>query len=187
MMAALFITGSAHAQHLNIGIKGGVNVYNVQNDNNTEADPKLGLHFGLLGHMHLSDQFAFQPELLYSMQGSQQTVAGTDVKTNLNYLNMPLLLQYMFDNGFRLEAGPQLGLLLSAKTNIDNSDFDIEDNYEKTDVGIAMGIGYVNPATGFGIDARYNHGLSSINAGGSISSFNRGFQVGVFYLFNHKN
>lgn len=187
VLAALMITGTAHAQHMNVGIKGGLNVYNIYNDNNTEADSKLSFHAGLLAHIHLSQQFAFQPGLIYSVQGSQRTVAGTDVKLNLNYLNVPLFLQYMFDNGFRLQAGPQLGLLLSAKSNIDNTDFDVTNNYEKTDLGIGIGIGYVNPSTGFGIDARYNHGFANINAGGSINSFNRGYQVGVFYLFNHKS
>lgn len=185
-IVALMITGAAHAQHTNIGIKGGLNVYNIYNDDNSHADAKVGFHTGLVAHVHLSDQFAFQPELVYSVQGTQFTVLGTEVKQNLNYLNVPLLLQYMFDKGFRLQAGPQLGLLLSAKSNMNNSENDIKNNYEDIDWGVGMGMSYINPASGFGIDVRYNLGLTDINASGSVNATNRGFQAGVFYMFDHK-
>ncbi len=187
MIAALMMVGNAQAQHVNIGIKGGLNIYNTYNDNNAEADSKLGLHAGLLGHIHLSDEFALQPELVFSVQGSQFTVGGSDVKLDLNYINVPLLLQYMFDNGFRIAAGPQLGLLLSAKSRVNSSETDVKDSYEDTDIGIGLGMSYVNPSSGFGVDARYNHGMTNINATGPNNSFNRGFQVGVFYLFKHRS
>jgi hypothetical protein len=92
----------------------------------------------------------------------------------------------MFDNGFRLEAGPQVGFLINAKAKMPNSTVDIKDNLKKVDVGLGAGIGYVNPASNFGVDARYNLGLSNINDNTSSKSTNRGFQVGVFYLFKHK-
>ena len=58
--------------------------------------------------------------------------------------------------------------------------------FNSVDFALGGGIGYVNPPTGFGVDARYNLGLSNINKNGSVKSTNRGFQLGVFYLFNHK-
>lgn len=187
MIAALAMSTPAFAQHVNVGIKGGLNVYNVSNDENDNADPRIGLHAGLLGHIHLSDQFALQPELVYSAQGSQFTVGGSDFKLNLHYVNVPLLLQYMFDNGFRIEAGPQLGLLIAANSSVGNLETDVKDDFENTDIGIGMGLSYVNPSTGFGVGARYNHGLTNINANGAVSSYNRGFQLGVFYLFKHSS
>jgi hypothetical protein len=47
-------------------------------------------------------------------------------------------------------------------------------------------VGYVHTASGFGVDARYNLGLSNINESDAVKSTNRGVQVGVFYLFKHK-
>jgi len=178
---ALLFTGTVAAQHINIGIKGGLNAFWLSNDNNVKTDTKLGFHAGLIGHIHASSQFAFQPELYYSVQGAQYTVAGSDLKLNLNYVNVPLLLQYMFDNGFRLQAGPQAGFLVSAKSN----NTDVKNAYESFDLGIVGGISYVNPATDFGVDLRYNHGLSNINKNNPVNSYNRGLQLGVFYLFNH--
>lgn len=171
-----FITFNASAQHsssprghVNLGVKGGVNVYNY---NNTKYDQLSGFHVGLLGHIHLNSQWAIQPELLYSNQGASLA----DTKYILDYINIPVLLQYMFDNGFRLQAGPQVGILLRA---------DNRDNLNPIDFGVSVGTSYVVPSTGFGIDARYNIGLSNINKNDATVTTNRGFQFGVFYILGH--
>lgn len=170
------ITFNANAQHsssprghINLGLKAGVNVYNYDNN---KYDQISGFHFGLLGHVHLSGQWAIQPELLFSNQGAK---IG-DTNNILDYINIPVLLQYMHDNGFRLQAGPQLGILLRA---------DNKDNLNPIDFGVSFGTSYVVPATGFGIDARYNLGLSNINKNDAVVATNRGFQFGVFYIFGH--
>lgn len=185
-IALFLLVGNVSAQHANIGIKGGLNVFNINNDNGSKYDPKVGFNLGLLGHIHLSKQVALQPEILYSGQGAKYTVAGTDVKINLDYVNVPVLLQYMFDNGFRLEVGPQVGFLVGAKSKIGSTNTDIKNNLKSVDFALAGGIGYVHPATGFGVDLRYNLGLININENTSVKSTNRGLQVGVFYLFGHK-
>lgn len=185
-MAAIFLTSAAMAQHVNIGIKGGLNIYNINNENNVKYDPKVGFNVGLLGHVHLAKQVALQPELVYSAQGAKYTTAGVETKLKLDYLNIPILIQYMFDNGFRIQAGPQIGFLLGAKAKSENVEIDFKDNLKKVDFAIGAGVGYVHPATGFGVDARYNIGLSNINDNNGSKSYNRGLQLGVFYLFNHK-
>lgn len=187
VLSVFLLAGTATAQHTNIGIKGGLNAYTIKNDNNSNVDTKVSFHLGLIGHIHISNQFALQPELVYSVQGAKYTVAGTEVRLNLNYVNVPLLFQYMFDNGFRLQAGPQLGILASAKSEVNNNDTDVKDDFEPIDLGLAIGASYVNPESNFGVDIRYNAGLSNINKNGNVNSFNRGLQAGVFYLFNHKS
>ena len=185
-IAAILMTTQANAQHVNIGVKGGLNLYNIHNSNGTEYDTKAGVNLGLLGHIHLAKHVAFQPELVYSAQGAKYTIGGTETKINLNYINVPLLVQYMFDNGFRLEAGPQIGFLASANSKTGSVKTDIKDNLKTVDVGLGFGISYVHPPTGFGVDLRYNLGLTDINENSSVKSTNRGVQLGVFYLFNHK-
>jgi Outer membrane protein beta-barrel domain len=173
--------GNSPKGHVNLGIKGGINLYNVYNDDNTNYEQITGYYFGLLGHIHLSSQWAVQPELVYSRQGAKN--GGTNY--NLDYINVPVLLQYMFDNGFRLQAGPQLGLLVSAKSEINNESTDVKDNFKPFELAFGLGASYVHPPTGFGVDARYNFGLNNINDSGTVNSYNRGLQVGVFYLFRH--
>jgi len=186
-MALLLLTVNAGAQHVNVGIKGGLNLYNIKNDNGAKYETKAGFNLGLIGHIHLDKQLALQPELVYSAQGAKYTTAGVETKLNLGYINIPVLFQYMFDNGFRIQAGPQVGFLVTAKSETGDVKTDVKDNLKAVDLGLGMGISYVNPATGFGIDGRYNLGLSNINENSSVKSTNRGFQLGVFYLFKHRN
>jgi hypothetical protein len=176
---------TAGAQYVNIGIKGGLNLYNIKNSNGAKYDTKAGLNAGLIGHIHLDRQFAIQPEVVYSSQGAKYTTVGIETKLNLGYINVPVLIQYMFDNGFRIEAGPQVGFLISAKSETNNINIDVKNNLQSVDFGLGAGLSYVNPSTGFSIDGRYNLGLSNINESSSVKSTNKGFQLGIFYLFKH--
>ena len=187
-IVAMFLASVMQAQHVNIGIKAGLNLYNIKYNNDIKYDTKAGLHAGLLGHIHVTKNFAVQPELLFSAQGAKYTTSGVDTKLNLNYLNIPVLLQYMFDNGFRFEAGPQVGLLLTAKADNGTTKTDIKSDLKPVDVGLALGLGYIHVPSGFGVDARYNLGLSNINDddNSTLKANNRGFQLGVFYQFKHR-
>lgn len=135
----------------------------------------------------MSDEIAIQPEIYYSAQGTQYKSNGSDLKLNLNYVNVPLLLQYMFDNGFRLQAGAQLGILASAKSEIGGTTTDVKSSFKGTDIAGVVGMSYVKPSTGLGFDIRYNYGVTNISENDNIESFNRGFQVGIFYLFKHRD
>lgn len=185
IIALFIVIGGAQAQHANLGIKGGLNFHTLQSNNSISYNPKVGLHIGLLCHIHLSDQFAIQPEIVFSGQGSMYKNNAGDVNFNLNYVNLPLLFQYMFDNGFRLQAGPQLGVLASAHYNRTDAKGDLSN----TDLGLVVGMSYLKPLTGLGFDIRYNHGMTNINDINGANSYNRGLQVGLFYLFGtgHSN
>ncbi len=174
--------GTVNAQNINIGTKIGLNSYTINNDNNNGFDSKLGLHAGLLGHIHLDAQFALQPEIVYSMQGAK----SGNTNFNLDYINIPVLVQYMFDNGFRIQAGPQIGFLVRAKAE-NGASQDIKDDFNSIDAGLSFGVSYIHTPSSFGIDARYNLGLNDISESSSVQSNSRGLQVGIFYLFNHRH
>jgi hypothetical protein len=194
LATAFLFTGIASAQHgnspaghVNIGIKGGVNLYSIHNDNNIKYDPRVGYHFGLLGHIHLNEHFAIQPEIVYSAQGATYKPLNVTTKYNLDYLNVPVLFQYMFDNGLRLQAGPQVSFLIGAKSKTNSTTIDIKNDFNPIDIALSMGASYVFPPTGFGIDARYNLGLGNINKNGTVNSTNMGFQFGMFFIFGHNS
>lgn len=189
-LGAMLLGGSAFAQHssqkVSFGLKGGLNVSNLHNSDNTGLDTKskIGFNAGALAHIHLAPQLALQPEVYYSAQGAKYDIANNEGKINLGYINVPVMIQYLFDNGFRLQAGPQVGFLINAKNKIASTETDIKDNLKKVDFGATAGISYVHPSSGVGVDARYNLGLSDINdTNASYNTTNRGFQVGVFYIF----
>jgi hypothetical protein len=181
IIAILFMTmGTVNAQNINIGAKLGLNSYTLTTGNSSNSDSRIGLHAGLFGHIHLNNEFALQPEILYSMQGAKK--GNNQIK--LDYINVPVILQYMFDNGFRIQAGPQLGFLISAKAE-NNSTVDIKDEFKPIDAALSIGVGYIHPPTSFGVDLRYNLGLNDISENAGVKTTNRGLQIGVFYLFNH--
>jgi Outer membrane protein beta-barrel domain len=175
-----------HAQHVNIGVKGGLNLYTISSESDINYDMKAGFHAGLVGHIHFTKHFALQPEITYSTEGAKYSFLNIPYTLNLNYVNVPILFQYMFDNGFRLEAGPQVGFLVSAKSETNNTKTDVKNNFKKIDFALGAGIGYVHTPSGWGADARYNFGMGNINDNSSVKYMNQGFQFGLFYLFNHR-
>lgn len=92
----------------------------------------------------------------------------------------------MFNNGFRLEAGPQVGFLISAKSDGENSSINVKDNFKTVEFGVGLGAGYIKPSSGLGVGFRYNAGLSNINENSTFKSTNSGFQLSLFYQLKHK-
>lgn len=72
---------AANAQHPHWGLKGGLNLANLDIHPGDNMDYKVGIHIGGLAHIHLSDHFALQPELMYSNQGGQKGVGATEYKS----------------------------------------------------------------------------------------------------------
>jgi len=177
----LFLVKSTFAQHVNFGLKGGVNFATLKDDGNENADGRTAWHAGALAHIHISEHFAIQPEVVYSSQGAEYP---NDVSLKLGYVNIPVLAQYMFGNGFRLQTGPQLGILASSELKTGQTETDVEDGIKNLDAGWVFGTSYIT-RSGLGIDARYNLGLRDISDAHPDLK-NRVWQVGLFYQFKHK-
>lgn len=180
--AILAFTLSSNAQKTNFGVKLGYNSSSVEVADGADYDAKSGIHVGGLAHIHISDHFAVQPELVFSTQGGE----SGNTKLKLNYINFPVLAQYMFKGGFRLQTGPQLGFLVSSEMKFGNVQVDIDDAYNSIELAWALGAGYVF-SSGIGIDARYNIGLTDITDATNSKAKNRVFQVGLFYQFRNSS
>ncbi len=184
--ALVMAAAAAFCQHSYLGIKGGANFSRFTVKDGEATDFRTGFHAGLLSHIHLNKEFALQPELLYSAQGDETKLIGnsTTIRRKLNYITIPVLLQYMFHNGFRLQAGPQVGFLLNAKSELAGITTNLKNSFESTDLGLAAGVGYLSPS-GLGIDGRYVFGLSNIYKPGSPVIHSNVAQFGLFYMFHH--
>jgi len=69
------------------------------------------------------------------------------------------MAKYYVADGFSLEAGPQIGLLVSTTDEYEDEEDDIKDFLKSTDFGINFGLGY-KLESGLNFTARYNIGLS---------------------------
>ncbi|KAB1068350.1 PorT family protein [Tamlana haliotis] len=179
LLSSLFLLGLANlnAQNIQYGIKGGLNFANVYGDNTENIDMVTAFNFGAMAEIPFSEKFSFQPELLFSGAGFS---IDEDV-TALNYINLPLMGKYYITNRLSLEAGPQIGFLVSAK----HEDLDVKDAYNTVDFGLSAGLGYkLNNGLNFGV--RYNYGLTDINNIEGLSSKNNigALQLSIGYFFN---
>jgi hypothetical protein len=173
---------AVNAQDPKYGLKAGINFATLTN---TGGELKVGFNGGALAHIHLTPSFSLQPEVMYLTQGTKFSSSGDD-KLLLNYINIPLLLQYNFDNGFRLQGGPQLGFLIEAKRKIGNVEFDRNAEYKSIDFSVPLGVSYLG-YSGFGADARYNLGVTNVSEASNANQRNNVIQLGLFYLFDHKH
>ncbi|WDF64362.1 porin family protein [Flavobacterium sp. KACC 22763] len=178
LLAVFTVLGfvNVNAQEIKFGAKAGLNFATISEDNTENADFVTSYNIGVMSEIPLSEKFSFQPEIMYSRQGYS---FNNDVIA-MNYLNIPLMGKYYVTKGLSLEAGPQIGFLLSAK----NEKTDVKDSFNTFDFGVNFGLGY-KLENGLNFGVRYNLGLTDINNvdNSSIKNKNGVFQVSVGYFF----
>ncbi len=171
--AAVFAISFANAQDVKFGAKAGLNISNITGDGTEDTSSKIGFQVGGFAEIKISDKFAIQPELLYSAQGAKDKYSeeGYSYKATGKsaYLNIPVMAKYYVAKGFSLEAGPQLGFLMSAELEETETEFgksettstDIKEFYNSTDFAFNLGAGY-DVTENINLGVRYSIGLSNI-------------------------
>lgn len=178
-VCAIALATVTNAQ-VRFGFKAGANLANLVGDD-ADGDMKIGFNAGALAKISISESFSIQPELVFSAQGTKEDAGDDDLKTNLGYINLPILAQYN-TSGFTIETGPQVGFLISKKFKLGSESMDIPDDVVKgLDISWAIGAGYLTQS-GFGVNARFNLGLSNISENEDAKIKNSVIQIGVFYL-----
>ena len=199
ILLAVFMISNVTAQ-IKIGPTAGANFTNITGDEADSFEGMVDLFFGVVAPITIDDTFSVQPGLIYSRQGADyedtfsdgefsETYTGT---VKLGYLNVPVLARVQVAEGLTLEAGPQVGFLLSAKDEYDfdgeSGEDDVKDLVKGVDFAACVGAGYTFPG-GLNINARYNIGLSDIIDDEELSGEgakwkNSVIQVGLSYLFD---
>ncbi len=162
---------AVHAQmdDSRIGIKGGFNASNFYSNDVSDQNMRIGFHVGVFTEIAFAESVSLQPELLLSTKGNRATynIAGLDgeVKTNLTYIDIPVLVKVTLGETLNLHIGPYFSYLIGANASSDgdlgsgSDDLD-RDNFKTWDYGLAGGIGVDLEAVTIG--ARYNLGLADI-------------------------
>ena len=182
------LSSAARAQSdVSLGLKAGASYGSFVGSNAGERDGLFGFQAGVFANIGISRMLAFQPELLYSQKGAK-VKNTTDVRTRLNYLDVPLAFHVNAD-GLFFEAGPQVGFLLAAKSEAGNTAVDVKSATNTVDFGYLFGLGYQRK-TGPGIGLRYNGGLTNIPKSYTVGSVttqdkirNSVFQLYLTYSF----
>ncbi len=169
------------AQNIHFGAKAGVNFASLNIEGALgDIDGRTSFHVGGLANIGISEKIAIQPEVLYSSQGANSDVNGLESTIKLDYINVPILIDFKIAKGFSLQGGPQIGFNINAETETDNSTFDIP-NVETIDLSIAFGAQY-KLEQGIFFQGRYGLGLTDYLSG--IDTKNNVFSLSVGYFFN---
>ena len=177
-------------------VRGGLNGSTL---NSSESSDELSTLFtpyvGVGTECEVADLVGVRLELNYSQQGAnyENSPGSDDVlydgKFQLDYLNIPVMAKVNLSDNFFVEAGPQVGLLLSAKDKYDSpieGEDDAKDLFKSTDFGANIGLGYQFDS-GLNIGARYNLGLANISdvedGPADLEIKNRVFSLGVGFKF----
>ena len=175
--------GASAQLKVEIGAKAGLNLAGL----GLSSDGKLsgvnyngrtGFHLGAYGLIR-KGKFGVQPEIVFSQQGqSYNTPNYSGLRSNLDYINVPIIFKYYPTGGISLQVGPQFGFLMSAKGDLvtitpspngpslsvpnSNLNKDLKSYLNSTDFSIAFGAGLDLPL-GLNLTFRYNYGVSNIN------------------------
>lgn len=189
----VIICSFSQAQEINYGFKLGGNLSNLVGDYPEDTEPvitsdnksKLGVNVGMFLEYEINNNFSFQPELLFSLQGNkyetkeeyfddftnQNEKVTLTQTTRLSYINLPLILKYHVTEKIDIEFGPQIGYLVGAKADFEYQDANFpEDNEEIT-------IDLLN-------DGTYNFLGATIQWQEAINRFDYGLNLGASYDIN---
>jgi len=161
------------------GLKAGVNMANFSGDDvDIEgADKKMRLGFSAGGFVtySISEMFALQPEVFYTMKGAKYEAEDGDVTFKYDYLEIPVLAKVTIPTegniAPNLFIGPALAINLSAKAKADvdiggyeaGVELDVKDWTKSTDFGLVFGAGVDigMPHSAITVDGRYVLGLAT--------------------------
>jgi hypothetical protein len=101
---------------------------------------------------------------LFSGEGVQYIWAGVEHEWILNYIQVPVMLQFYPISQLYVEAGPQVGFLISAKDKLgDDSHANMKANINSVQFAIGAGLG-IKVTDNIIVYGRYNFGLSDITS-----------------------
>jgi opacity protein-like surface antigen len=172
-------TSTSSSSPVRFGVKAGLNVSSISN---SDLNSKAGFYGGVFANIPVAQDFSVQPEVLYSGLGGKAK-SNSSAKINMDYIAVPVMLQYNLIPNLYVEAGPQFGFLISAKGKSNGVSVDIKDNLKTFDFGIGLGAGYYFTQN-IGVNVRYTAGLSDVPKNNTGDASRNGvFQVGLAYKF----
>ncbi len=179
----LCLATSSICQQTNFGFRAGLNFATWKMGDilpGYSTKFKTGPEAGFYASIPVADRFSIQPEILYSSHGTRYLFQNEKAFYRSNYFVLPVMAKYKIKDEFAVVGGPQLGFLVSARSEINN----VKSDYKEAMKGItAFGVAgaeYVFPF-GLSLSLRYNHGIGSSEKDAETTLKNRSFSFGVGY------
>jgi hypothetical protein len=184
----LFLSAAVMAQKKNdnipffqLGAKAGVNITKI--DGKSFKDEfRYGYQLGGFVQLKIGDKWQLQPEVLFNQYNTKTDTSygnifdGKNLKdVSLNYLSIPILLNYCPSKIIAFQAGPQFGMLLDKNKDLLQNGKQV---FKSGDLSLLGGV-QLN-LMNFRVGARYFIGLNDISDATNSGKWkNQGFQVSV--------
>ena len=184
LLACIIFTQAAMAQ-FKLGVKAGANITKI--DGVAFKDEfRYGYHAGGFLEIGLGGKLGIQPEVLFNQVSTRVDSSFSHIYQNavnfseyrdvkLQYLSIPLLLNYKLGNILSLQAGPQFGILMNGdKTLLQNG----QEAFKSGEFSM-LGGAQINISK-LRLTGRYVVGLNNINDISDQNKWkNQGFQLSV--------
>lgn len=165
-LLALFFFSVSNAQGFGIGVKVGTNINKL--DGQSFKDKfTYGYSAGIYADIKTGKKWSLQPEVLFNQVSTDTSDKFSDLydinsdkisRIKLNYLSIPVLLNYNLSKGISLQAGPQFGILMSQSKNLLQNG---KDAFKSGDFSMLAGLQL--KFSSIRLYGRYAVGLSNIN------------------------
>ncbi|MFN2457546.1 MAG: porin family protein [Chitinophagaceae bacterium] len=168
MLIAFLVLAQLSRAQFHLGVKAGANISKIEG-RSFKDEFKYGYLLGGFAEIGLGGRLGLQPEVLFNQyqtrvdsnfksiyQNAFSSATNRDVK--LNYLSIPLLLNYKLGSLISLQAGPQFGILL-------NQDKDLLENgqeaFKSGEFSLLGGVQF--KFSKLRLSGRYAVGLNNLN------------------------
>jgi len=149
-----------------IGFKAGVNGSSLYDDvTATDIETRLGITGGIFAQIPLAKgRMAIRPELLFITKGGAYDLAnGNRPDFKINYIELPLSLEYRLLGFINLHAGGYASLLASGNGTVEGISATLgKGNFESYDFGWHAGAGL--DFGGLGLHFRLSRGLKNVGS-----------------------
>ena len=182
LVAVLFCAQASFAQ-LSLGVKAGANITKIEGRSFSD-EFRYGYHLGGFLTLPIGGRLAIQPEVLFNQV---QTRTGDEISdiyqpaldgntdVTLNYLSIPILLNYKLADFISLQAGPQFGRLINRDQNLVTNG---REAFSEGDLSMLGGVQI--KLLKLRLSGRYVIGLKNINDIDNRDRWrNQGFQLSV--------
>lgn len=167
----------------------GLNACQIHGDNYSGYD-KAGLFGGIAVNARIKTRSSFELGFYFSQKGSRKnqnpkTGDYTFYRLNLNYVDLPLSFRYELNQRYFITGGGSFAYLISYNENWDNVDMSAYSSYNKTEIGLNIGLG-ARLKKGFSVEVRSSNSVTPIRNYGIAATlvyynnpiarfFNKGF------------
>ncbi|MEO9871174.1 outer membrane beta-barrel protein [Ekhidna sp.] len=157
---------------------------------NSTIEYGWGWQAGLYGSYRMSNKINSRIEIIYAINEHDDVhnfvisngSRNREVHT-LDFVNIPLIFELIVFKGIKLQAGSQVGFLMSYESKEVNFSPPTIRNFTNAhsnlDIGLLVGLGWISPI-GIELDLRYVHGVSDIRDY-NPEFFNRTIQFSLAY------